>query len=137
MNMESLKNDLSQKGFHCAHLNIRNLFNKHDVLKQTVEGWENNLHVLGLSETWLNHDIPNNFIDINGYVCERSDRSWCNPANPGQAKKGGGICLYVNEHLNWSTKSYNFLNRNSNEIEIQWVEIINEKCRNFVIANGY
>ena len=135
--MESLKDTLGKKGFHCAHLNIRSLTNKHDLLSQTVEGLNNSLHVLGLSETWLTNQIPDNLIEIKGYVCERLDRGWGNPVTPTQVKRGGGVCLYINEHLNWSTKSYSLFNRNNNDIEIQWIEIINEKCKNFVIANGY
>ena len=136
MTMESLKNITGQKRFHCAHLNIRSLINKHDVLSQSINQNEKSFHILGLSETWLTNQVPDGFIKINDYVCERQDRGWGNPDIPGQIKKGG-ICLYMNEHLNWSLNSFQTHNRNSNSIEIQWVEIINDKCKNCIIGNGY
>ena len=135
--MVSLNELEGQKGFHCAHLNVRSLLNKHDVLSQTVEQSKGYLHVLGLSETWLTCQIPDNFINIENYVCERLDREWGNPDFHGQVKKGGGVCLYINEHLNWSTSSFQKHNRSHNDIEIQWVEILNDHCRNFIIGNGY
>ena len=135
--MESLKEFVSQKGFHCAHLNVRSLTNKHDLLSQAVENCDNNLHVLGLSETWLTDQIPDNFVHINNFACIRNDRTWSTAINPANTKKGGGVCLYLSEHLNWSPTSYCDFNRSNNDIEIQWVEINNEKCRNFLIVNGY
>ena len=135
--LKSLKDQVSQKGFHCAHLNIRSLSNKYDVLRQTVEECNSNLHVLGISETWLTAQVPDNLIAFNNYICLRNDRNWGNPEKPGHIKKGGGVCIYIIENLNWSTSSYQVLNRSNNNIEIQWVEIINDKCKNFIIANGY
>ena len=118
-------------------MNIRSLPNKHDLLRHCLNDCSNNLHVLGLSETWLTQQIPDSFININEYVCIRNDRNWGKPGNPGQIKKGGGVCLYLNENLNWSSLSYQAYNRSDNDIEIQWVEIINDKCKNFLIVNGY
>ena len=135
--MESLRDLTSQKGSHCGHLNIRSLFNKHDVLRQAVENCNNNLHVLGLSETWLTDQIPDNFINFNGYTRVRGDRNWGDPAIQGQVKKGGGVCLYLTENINWTCESYEILNRSNNNIEIQWIEIINDNCRNFIVANAY
>ena len=128
---------LNQKGFHCAHLNIRSLSNKHDLLRHTVRNCDNKLHVLGLSETWLTLHIPDTFVQIDNYVCIRNDRSWSKPDKPNQIKKGGGVCLYLSDHLNSSTVKYQSFDRSNNDIEIQWVEIMNENCKNFIIANGY
>ena len=68
---------------------------------------------------------PDTFIDIENYVCIRNDRSWSNPDTPGQIKKGGGVCLYLNDQLNISPNSFELHN------EIQWIEIINTNCKNF------
>ena len=93
--MESLNDVLNQKGFHCAHLNIHSLSNKHDLLRHTVRNCDNKLHVLGLSETWLNLQTPDTFVQIDNYVCIRKDRSWSKPDKHNQIKKGGGVCLYL------------------------------------------
>ena len=36
-----------------------------------------------------------------------------------------------------SKNNIEICNRSNNNIQIQWVEIINDKCKNFMIANGY
>ena len=128
---------MSQKGSHCAHLNIRSLSNKHDLLRHTILKCNNNLHVLGLSETWLTPQCPDALIDIEDYVCIRSDRNWSSLVKPGQTKKGGGVCLYLNDQLNILTTSFGNFNRNCNDIEIQWVETINKNNKNMLIANCY
>ena len=87
--MESLEEIARNKGFHCAHLNIRSLPNKHDILRQTDERCNNNLHVLGLSATWLFSSTPDSFINFNEYTCVRNDRTWGNPDIPNHVKKGG------------------------------------------------
>ena len=88
------------------------------MLIQTVENCDNKLHVSGLSETWLTSQVPDNFMDINGFVCIRNDRHWYTD-NRNHIKKGGGVCLYMNEHLHWSTESHQIHNRSNNDIEIQ------------------
>ena len=63
----SLKTQLSQKRFHCAHLNCRSINNKYDLLCQLMHDTNSELHILGLSESWLTDKIPDSFINIDGY----------------------------------------------------------------------
>ena len=128
---------VQQKGFHCAHMNIRSLFNKVDLVSQLVDDCKERLHVLGLSETWLSNGIPDDFVSIKGYQTIRLDRSWGDPNIDGNIKRGGGICLFINEHITWVDQKYKHLNRSSSVLEIQWIEIINPKSKNIVIGNGY
>ncbi|CAH2012833.1 unnamed protein product, partial [Acanthoscelides obtectus] len=48
----------------------------------------NNLEIVGISETWLSKDISNDHIRMNGYNCYRCDRDG----------RGGGVAIFVNSH---------------------------------------
>ena len=82
------------KGLHYVHGNIRSLFHKMSQLKQYVVN--SNISCLGLSETWLTENIPNDMLYIPGYQLLRIDRKWTNLR--GQTKKGGGVCCYINNN---------------------------------------
>ena len=99
-------------------------------------GLEFKLHVLGISESWLNEVIPDNFIQISGYELVRLDRSWKHPVS-NTVKKGGGVCLYVRDILQWNDENFSFLNKSENYIENQWIEITNNFSKNFIIVNIY
>ena len=77
-----------------VHLNIRSLWNKIDSFKSTFS--TSNVQILGLSETWLTPPISNSLIDL---PILRNDRNYNNVYNT-QAKKGGGVCLYIHSDLN-------------------------------------
>ena len=78
-----------KKGVHLAHLNIRSLWNKIDVLRQTIK--DSCIDMISLSETWLTSPLNTNQIDIPGYTCIRYDRTWI---ENNIVKKGGGVCCY-------------------------------------------
>ena len=65
----------------------------------------------------------------------RQDRNLLNVNN--EIKKGGGICLYVDN--NSKTKSHHLkdLNTSSPNIECQWLEICYDYQRNIVAGNLY
>ena len=132
----TLKMQMEQKGFHCAHLNCRSIYNKIDLINHLVHETESRMHVLGLSETWLTNNIPDSFINIDGYDIIRLDRSWSHN-NSIVSKKGGGVMMYIRDSVSWSDENVLFLNRSENFLEIQWIEVINENCKNFIIANTY
>jgi predicted ATPase len=53
-----------------------------------------NLHLIGIAETWLNESIDNSEINIDGYTLYRKDRADV------KAGRGGGVVLYVHNSLN-------------------------------------
>ena len=57
--LDEIKNS---KGMHMAHLNIRSLQNKWENFK--LHFMNSNLHVLGVSETWLNDKLPNEMFNL-------------------------------------------------------------------------
>ena len=56
--MYGLNDIKNSKGLHIAHLNIRSLMNKWETFK--IQLGDNNLHIIGISESWLNDMIPSN-----------------------------------------------------------------------------
>ena len=83
-----------RKGLHLAHLNIRSLWNKIDVVRQLIK--ESGIHMFSLSETWLNTAMNTSMIDIPGYSCIRLDRAW---TENNTIKKGSGICCYYQNEI--------------------------------------
>ena len=69
------------------HINIRSLLPKLDLLNSWVHTVTPD--VLAISESWLKKSIANPDIFIPGYNIFRQDR----------ATKGGGVALYVKDHL--------------------------------------
>ena len=120
---------------HIAHLNIRSIVNKWDVFK--AQFMSSNLHVLGLSETWLHEKLPTNLFKLsNEYVLLRWDRTW-SENNSLQAKKGGGLGTYIRKSLNYSENDNNNLNISSKDVEAQWISIQNTHLKTIIIGNLY
>ena len=119
----------SKNDFSLAHINIRSLKSKIETLR--IHMLDKKDAVLGISESWLHEGILNNMVDIDGYNLERLDRSW------GDDKKCGGVAIFIRKDLSYSTTSYKHLNISSNNIEVQWVEIIRNGKKNIVVANVY
>ena len=68
---------------------IRSLCYKIDDLSAVLH--INNIHICGVTETWLESDIPNEIVDIEGFVCHRRDRS--------DGRRAGGVACYVANEL--------------------------------------
>ena len=121
-------------GVHLVHLNIRSLFckNKFDMFKEQTSNC--NADVFCISETWLRNSLPSSIINIPGYKLSRIDRSW---QENNMIKKGGGLCMYVNENLNTTDSDVQKFNLSSKDIEIQWITLKYPKMRDIIIANVY
>lgn len=72
---------------------IRSLLPKFDVF--THEFLDNNLDVVGVSETWLHGIVSDNLIARPDYNLVRNDRSG--------GKRGGGLCFYIKDHVHFQT----------------------------------
>ena len=135
MEMYGLDDIKDSKGIHIAHLNVRSLINKWDTFK--VHFNDSNLHIIGLSETWLNDKIPSNLLELShDYVLLRNDRKWSEePSN--NVKKGGGVSLYINSNLNYCEMTYDKHNYSNKNIECQWVSIKQPHSKSLIIGNVY
>lgn len=80
-------------------INARSIMNKIDELQCIISN-ETNLNFICLTETWLKPEIPDFAINIDGYICYRSDRN---------DRKGGGVCMYVKE--NFVVRQWNMVNK--------------------------
>ena len=129
-------NDIdAAKGMHIAHLNIRSLANKWEVFK--AQFVDKNLHVLGLSETWLNYKLPNNLFNLsNDFTMLRNDRNWSDDGKL-EPKKGGGVALYVKSSLNYSETDFSEWNTSTIDIESQWITIKPPNAKTILIGNIY
>jgi ribosome assembly protein 1 len=80
--------------------NVQSLPNKLDELRVLCrfDSVYREACLLGLSETWLNDDVDNDVVSINGFSILRSDRTRTESGKNG----GGGVCLYVNNR--WCTE---------------------------------
>ena len=123
----------SHKGLVLGCMNVRSIFNVIDLLKTTFRN--SCFHILGFSETWLNHSIDSSLITIDNYVLHRQDRNFLNINN--EIKKGGGLCLYINKDIKTKTLHLKDMNISCRDIESQWVELCHDKQKNVVVCNLY
>lgn len=75
------------KGLKVIHLNIRSLVLKTDLLRAWVTLYKPN--IITISETWLHNNITDDKIEIDNFVLSRAHR----------ASRGGGVALYIAEHI--------------------------------------
>ena len=123
------------KGIHLAHINIRSITNKWDVFK--TQFLSSNLHILGLSETWLNNKLPNDLYKLsNEYTLLRNDRKWSDEGKI-ETKKGGGVAIYIKNTLNFSQGNFSHLNESNKDIESQWISIRQPNSKMVLIGNIY
>ena len=123
------------KGMHVAQLNTRSMVNKWDVIK--AQFVNSNLHIISFTETWLHEKLPSGFFNLsNDYDFIRQDRGWSEP-NSNIIKKGGGVGTYIRNSLNYSENTHKHLNRNSRNIESQWISILQKPNKTILLCNTY
>lgn len=74
--------------FCFAQINANSIRSHIDLLKLHL--LTNQYHIVSVSETWLQPDIPDNIIAVDGYFLIRHDRLGC---------RGGGVACYVSNSL--------------------------------------
>ena len=124
------------RGFHVAHLNIRSIFPKIDIFRHYLT-LNTGIHVIGISETWLNENLPTDLLSIAGYNFLRNDRNWNRDNNNNTPQKGGGVGLYLKQDLDYDANVYAIYNRSCKDIECQWVYIKNKYTKDYIILNLY
>ena len=125
------------KGLHFAHLNVRSLVNKWDNIKANFVN--SDIHVLTFSETWLHNLLPSNLFELgHNYSLLRQDRNWNDNSNNNQApKRGGGLCTYIKNTLQFSDTEYSHYNSSSKDIESQWISIFQKPNKTILLGNLY
>ena len=68
-----VKSNLNKKGIKACHLNIQSLTSCFDEFRMWFK--KNSIHVITLSEAWLDETIHDSEIHMPGYVMKRKDRN--------------------------------------------------------------
>ena len=91
---------LNKKGLHFLHISINSLLPKIDELKCIANNTK--ATIIGITETKLDHTVPELDVNIPGY-----DILWCD-----RNRNGCGVAYYIKKDLCFNTKPLN-----CNEIE--------------------
>ena len=102
-------NCILKKGFKIAHVNIQCLRNKVDQLKVFLH--INDFDILCLSETWLNSNIDDKEVLIEGYDVCRLDRH--------NSQACGGVLCYIKCGIMFKEIS----DLRDNDVEALWIQI--------------
>ncbi len=107
--------------------NIRSLNKNFDSFKEFLCESDVDFKVIGLVETWLK-DKPHDYYHLKGYNLETCNRN---------KKKGGGVCLYVDDHVVYNVRNDLSDINNLLYTESLFIEIENTCTQNTVIGVIY
>ena len=110
--------------------NVRSLYNKLDSIRDVV--MKEQPDILNISETWLNTNILDQEIVIQGYTLVRYDRP---PNSNNTIKKGGGICTFIKECLIF--KDLTELSCLNDDIEISVIKFKLPFTPDIYVLNAY
>ena len=125
----SLNLQLSKKGFKMGHLNIQGVQNKFDEVDLMLTISDNDIHILGLSETKLRSVHEDNYFYIENYQFIRKERI----ISEQRPEQGGGIIVYVKD----SVKVERRRELELDEIECLSLEIFPKKSKSFLVGILY
>ena len=100
----------SKDGLRIGHLNVNSVYSKLEEIATILDNNGQNFHVFGLSESKLNHSIPDTDLDIPGYNFIRQDKA---------KQKETGLLIYYSQTL--SIKRISKLE--TYPLECVWIEI--------------
>jgi len=104
-----------------AHLNINSLRNKIHDIQHILSN--NQVHVLGLSETHLDSTVKDSRVSIEGYRLYRKDRD----------RHGGGVALYVQQNIPAVSRS----DLMPSDVEMIWVQMFPPDSRPLLVGCCY
>ena len=93
------------------YTNIRSIMNNNKLDETSKKAHEEEIDIIGITESWTNEDIQDAEIGILGYNLYRKDR------DNKDKSKGGGVLLYINSTLTSTEEN------NGRYSESLWVEI--------------
>ena len=127
------------QNFSILNLNIRSISKNFEDFKELIKKLDFNFKIICITETWCKKDEAESEENI-------SKKSFSKFSLPGykvlhQArlhelrKKGGGVCIFVHESLNYKRKAE--MSVNDNDCEILTIEILNKYSRNILVSCVY
>ena len=126
---DSLDFKLSPKGMNIGHLNIQGIQAKVDQLNVVLNSSQNDIHVLGLSETKLKDFHSDQLFMIDNYTMFRKNRV----QNERRMEAGGGLIIYVKNTVRCVRRN----DLEQDDIECMFIEIFPPNSRSFIIGNIY
>ena len=115
------------KGFSIMHFNCRSMRTNFEAIKSLIQNVNMEIHVIAITESWLDSNDVDAEYDIDNFTILRQDRL---------NKKGGGVLLYVNKTLDHELVSEMTYSVN-NLFECVTVEIKIKNCKNVVVSCMY
>ena len=118
---------LKKKGFKIGHSNIQGIQNKVEQIDLLLNSSENDIYLLGISESTRNSNHPNNFIGIKNYQLFRKYRI----LSEGRPEHGKGIIVYEKDDIKCVRRS-----------ELEWdniecFEFFPHECNSFLVGKIY
>lgn len=120
---------LSAKGLNIGHLNVQGIQNKLDQVSLMLNNSENNICILGLSETKLKDFHPDSYFFVDNYQFFRRDRVITRE----RQEQGGGIIVYVKNGMKVERRK----DLETNEIECVWLEVFPKMSSSFLVGTIY
>jgi Endonuclease-reverse transcriptase len=111
--------------FMCTNIRSINNKEKKEELKMRMD--DNNIDVLGITESWATGEIEDGELYFKGYMMLRNDRV------VGDRKRGGGVLLYIKDDL----VAYKVEERKSEGTESIWARIKVGKDREILVGVCY
>ena len=105
--LTSLSNMISKPGLKIGCLNIRGLLGKIDEIRAILNSCQ--FDIFCLCETFIDMNVGNDEIDIDGYSIEMCNRN----------RHGGGVLMYVKDGIKYT----NITNMTSSSVESTWINI--------------
>lgn len=93
-----------------SHFNVQSLMNKLNEFRQCLAELDHD--VVGLTETWLNSNIPDNVCRFHGYSLVRVDRQG--------GSRGGGVLMLIKNGIRHEVVPVNNLNMSIEQI---WIKL--------------
>ncbi|CAB4025123.1 Hypothetical predicted protein [Paramuricea clavata] len=110
-----------------AHLNVRSLKNRDNLVQLRELNGEHQYDILTISESWLNSTVKNSEVEIEGYRLLRLDRL---------GKRGGGVCVFTRNSL--KTKIIKDISViSSTGFHQLWILIQHKKMKSIVLCVAY
>ena len=126
-NLDEMSKSISDDNLSMLNVNIRSICKNLDSLKDYLHCCNIRFNVIGIAETWLN-DKPHDYFQLNGYNLEIHNRD---------NNRGGGVCLYVDEKINYSVRHDLNKMKHPDKTETLFIEIDRPKAKNVVIGIVY
>ena len=102
--------NMKKNPINISSLNARSLCNKLPEVSHFLQ--TNHIHIMAITETWLNKSIPESVVNLPGYqLVFRRDRH--------TEPQGGGVCMYIANHLPAKYRT----DLEHPNLELMWTEI--------------